>query len=146
MPIGEDPVANYAFSVEIDSQTIAQFQAVEGLKVTIETIEHKENKVGAMPIMKMLPGHVTFEPIVLKRGRINDNNLWDWIKQVQDGDIDGARKNGSITIHDYARAEIGRFNFEMGWPSEVGIDGASADSDEVMLESVTIVHEGLKVG
>ena len=146
MPIGEDPVANYAFSVEIDSQTIAQFQAVEGLKISIAVIEHKENKMGALPVMKMLPGHVEYEPIVLKRGRINDNNLWQWIKQVQEGDIDGARKNGSITIHDYSHAEIGRFNFEMGWPSSVEVGAVDATGDEVLLETVEITHEGLKVG
>lgn len=146
MPIGEDPVANYAFSVEIDSQTIAQFQSVEGLGISISVIEHKANKTGALPVMKKLPGHVEFEDIVLKRGRINDNNFWDWIKQVQDGDVDGARKNGSITIHDYAHAEVGRFNFEMGWPSEVKMGGFDASADEVLLETVTITHEGLKVG
>lgn len=146
MPIGEDPVSNYNFSVEIDGQTIAQFQAAEGISIEISVIEHKENKTGGLPVMKKLPGHVQFADIVLKRGRVSENNFWDWIKQVQDGDVDGARKNGSITINDYMRAEVGRFNFEMGWPSKVELGNFDASADEVLLETVTITHEGLKVG
>jgi len=146
MPIGEDPVANYAFSVEIDSIVLAQFQQVEGLAIEISTIEHRENKVGALPVMKQLPGHVTYTAITCKRGRINDNALWEWMRKVESGDIDGARKNGSVTVHDYQHAEIGRFNFEMGWPSKVELSGFDASADEVLLETVTITHEGLKVG
>ena len=146
MPIGEDPISNYNFSVEIDSQTIAQFQQVEGISVEISVIEHKENKVGALPVLKKLPGHVQFADIVLKRGRVADNNFWDWIKQVQSGDVDAARKNGSITVHDYMHSEVGRFNFEMGWPSKVELGGFDATADDILLETVTITHEGLKVG
>ncbi len=146
MPIGEDPVSNYNFSVEIDGQTIAQFQAVEGLSIEIAKIEHRENKTGGLPVMKALPGHVQYGDIVLKRGRVTENNFWDWIKQVQDGDVDAARKNGSVTINDYMHAEVGRWNFEFGWPSKVELGGFDATADEVLIETVTIVHEGLKVG
>lgn len=145
MPIGEDPQAVYAFSVEVDGLTLAQFQGAEGLNIEVSVIEHKENKVGGLPVMKKLPGHVKYGDIVLKRGRINDNELWDWIKQVQDGDVDGARKNGSVVLMDYTRGEIGRFNFENGWPSKVEVGGADASSDEVLMETITITHEGLKV-
>ena len=55
-----------------------------------------------------------FEDIVLRRGKVADPAFWTWIKQVQDGKIDEARKNGSIVLYDYAHGEVSRFNFEAG--------------------------------
>ena len=145
MPIGEDPIAGYAFHVEIDGITLAQFKEVDGLSIEISVIEHKENKMGGLPVLKKLPGHVKYSDITLKYGKINTKNFWDWIKQVQDGDIDGARKNGSVVLYDYKRGEVGRFNFEKGWPSKVEVGGPKADGDEVLIETVTIAHEKLAV-
>ena len=146
MPIGTDPIVTYAFSVEVDGMTIAQFQEASGISIEISVIEHKENKLGGLPVMKKLPGHVKYADIVLKRGKVSDKDFWEWIKKVQNGDIDGARKNGSIVIRDYTHGEQQRFNFENGWPSKVEVSGGNAKSDEVMIESVTITHEALKIG
>jgi phage tail-like protein len=146
MPIGIDPIASYAFHVEIDSLTIAQFKEVEGLSISVGVIEHKANKLLGQPIMKKLPGSVKFEDIVMRRGKIADPAFWSWIKLVQDGKIDEARKNGSVVLYDYARGEVSRFNFEAGWPSRVEVGKLQAGSDTVLLETVTITHENLVVG
>lgn len=146
MPIGIDPIASYAFHVEIDSLTIAQFKEVEGLSISVGVIEHKANKLLGQPIMKKLPGSVKFEDLVLRRGKIADPAFWTWIKLVQDGKIDEARKNGSVVLYDYARGEVSRFNFEAGWPSRVEVGKLQAGSDTVLLETVTITHENLVVG
>jgi phage tail-like protein len=145
MPIGEDPIAGYAFHVEIDSITLAQFKEVDGLSIETTVIEHRENKLTGMPVLRKLPGNVKFSDITLKRGKINDKAFWEWIKKVQDGDIDSARKNGSIVLFDYKHGEVSRFNFEKGWPSKVEVGTLQAGADDVLLETVTIVHEGLKV-
>ncbi len=139
-----DVQAVYAFSVEVDGLIFAQFQAAEGMTIEISVIEHLENKLGGLPVLTKLPGHVKYGDITLKRGRISNNEMWEWIKMVQEGDVDGARKNGSIILLDYTKGEIGRFNFEAGWPSKVEIGGVDASSDEVLMETVTITHEGLK--
>ncbi len=139
-----DVQAVYAFSVEVDGLIFGQFQAAEGMSMEISVIEHQENKIGGLPVLVKLPGHVKYGDITLKRGRISNNEMWDWMKMVQDGDVDGARKNGSIVLLDYTRGEIGRFNFENGWPSKVEIAGVDASSDDILMETVTITHEGLR--
>ena len=143
MPIGIDPVASYTYHVEIDGLVIAQFKEVSGLSVTITVIEHRENKLGGLPVLKKLPGVIDYPDIVLKRGRINDPAFWNWIKQVQDGQIDAARRHGSVTLFDYAHGMVSKFDFINGWPSKVDIGTLGADSNTVLLESVTITHEGL---
>lgn len=145
MPIGEDALAGYHFSIEIDGVSIAQFREVSGLSAEIQTIEHRENKPGGLPVLKKLPGAQKFGDITLKRGRTDSNDLWKWLKTVQDGKIDDARKNGSVVLFDYANGEKGRFNFTNGWPSKVSLGSMAAGGNDVLVEECTITHEGLAV-
>jgi phage tail-like protein len=143
LPSPEDALAGYSFSVEIDGITIAQFKEVSGINAEIQTIEHRENKVGGLPVMKKLPGARKWGDLTLKRGRTDNKALWDWIKEVQDGNMAAARKNGSIVLMDYQHGETSRFNFQNGWPSKVSIGGLNAGGNDILVEEVTIVHEGL---
>jgi len=140
-----DPIATYAYHVEIDSITVAQFKQVSGLSISVGVIEHRSNKLMGQPIMKKLPGSVTFENIVLARGKVADQAFWSWMKLVQDGKIAEARKSGSIVLFDYAHGEVNRFNFEQGWPSKIEVGRLESGADSVLLETVTITHENLRV-
>jgi phage tail-like protein len=143
LPSPEDALAGYSFSVEIDGITIAQFKEVSGINAEIQTIEHRENKVGGLPVMKKLPGARKWGDLTLKRGRTDNKALWDWIKSVQDGNMAAARKNGSIVLMDYQHGETSRFSFVNGWPSKVSIGSLNAGGNDILIEEVTIVHEGL---
>ncbi len=143
MPIGEDAVAGYTFQIEVEGVTIAQFKEVGGIGNEVQVIEHRENKMGGIPILKKLPGAIKTTDLTLKRGKTDDPALWKWHKQVQDGDIDGARKNGSIVLYDYKRGEVARFNFVNGWPSKVTIGNLQAGGNDILIEETTIAHEGV---
>jgi len=143
LPSPEDALAGYSFSVEIDGVTIAQFKEVSGLSAEIQTIEHRENKVGGLPVLKQLPGAKKWGNLTLKRGRTDNKALWDWIKSVQDGNMQAARKNGSVVLMDYQHGETSRFSFINAWPSKVSIGSLNAGGNDILLEEVTIVHEGL---
>jgi phage tail-like protein len=143
MPIGEDALAGYHFSVEIDGVTIAQFKELSGLSAEIQTIEHRENKKGGLPVMKKLPGAKKYGDITLKHGKTDSKAVWEWLKKVQDGDIDTARKNGSVVLFDYKMGEVGRFNFVNAWPSKVSLGALQAAGNDVLLEECVITHEGV---
>jgi len=140
-----DPLASYSFGVEITGVTIAQFKEVSGLGVSIGVIENRSNQVGGQPILQKMPGSVKYDDIHLSRGKVADPAFWEWIKTVQDGKIDQARKDGSIILFDVMHGEVTRFNFFNGWPSRVDIGKLSAGADSVLLESVTITIERLEV-
>ena len=140
-----DPLASYSFGVEITGVTVAQFKEVSGLGISITVIENRANQVGGQPVLQKLPGSVKYEDIHLSRGKVADPAFWTWMKTVQEGKIDQARKDGSIILFDYARGEVTRFNFFNGWPSHVEIGKLSAGADQVLLESVTITIERLEV-
>jgi len=145
MAIGEDAIGNYAFQIEVDKMTIAQFKEVSGLTAEIQVIEHRENKPKGIPIVKKLPGARKWGDLVLKRGKTDSADFWKWIKEVQDGKIDSARRNASIVLYDFELGEKARFNITNAWPSKVNIGNLQAGGSEVVIEECTIVHEGLEV-
>jgi phage tail-like protein len=142
MPIGEDALAGYHFSIEIDGVAIAQFKELSGLSAEIQVIEHRENKVKGLPVLKKLPGAKKYGDLTLKRGRTDNKALWDWIKKVQDGDIDGARKNASVVLYDYKLGETSRWNILNAWPSKVSVGALQAGGNDVLVEECVITHEG----
>lgn len=145
MPIGEDAIGNYAYQIEIDRITLAQFKEVTGLTAEIQVIEHRENKPKGIPVIKKLPGARKWGDIVLKRGKTDNPAFWHWIKEVQDGKIDSARRNASVVLFDYGLGEKARFNIFNAWPSKVSIGSLQAGGSDIILEECTLVHEGLEV-
>ncbi len=108
------------FSIEIDGVTIAQFKEVSGLNAEIQTIEHRENKLGGLPVLKKLPGARKWGDLTLKRGRTDNKALWDWIKTVQDGKIDGRaqeRLDRAVRLRRTARCRASTSS--TAWPSKV---------------------------
>jgi phage tail-like protein len=143
MPIGEDALANYAWQVEVDGVTIAQFKEASGISIEVSVIEHQENKPKGIPSNKKLPALMKYGDITLKRGLTTDKGWWEWIKEVQEGKIDKARRNASLVSFDYEHGEKMRFNLRNVWPSKITLSPMQAGGTDVLVEEVTLVHEGL---
>ena len=144
MATGErtDPYRGYNFKVEIDGITRAGFQEASGLDTTQAPIEYREGD-DALTSHK-LPGLNTYANISLRRGITDDAELWDWRKTCQDSEIE--RKNGSIVLCDDTGEEKLRWNFVEGWPTKWTGPSFSAAGNEVAIESLEIVHEGMDKG
>jgi len=145
MPIGEDAIAGYTFKIEIDGQVIAQFKEVSGPSSEVQVIEHRENNLQGKEVIKKLPGQKKWGDITLKRGKTDNKVIWEWHRLVMDGKIDEARKNGSIVLYDYAGGEISRYNFVNAWPSKASLGSLQAGGNDVLMEEVTLVIEGLEL-
>jgi phage tail-like protein len=138
-----DPLVGYHFFVEIDGITQAQFKECSGLDSSSEVVEYKEAGKNGVVVIRKQPGALKWSDIVLKRGITDVLELWDWRKQIEQGKIKQARKNGSIVLYDQANSEIARWNFVEGWPSKLTGPQMKADGNEVAIEEMTISHEGL---
>jgi phage tail-like protein len=138
-----DVVATRLFGIDIDGVAIAQFREVAGITNAIQVIEHRENNKEGKQILKKLPGQQSAGDITLRRGKSSDKALWEWFKQVQDGDVAGARRNGSIILYDYEHGEVARYNFTNGWPSKLSITNLGAQANDIVVEECVITHEGL---
>jgi phage tail-like protein len=142
---GADAIGNHAWQVEVGGRTIAQFKEASGLGTEVSVIEQIENKPGGIPVTLKLPGIAKWSDITLKRGISDDPGWWKWIKEVQDGKIDGARAEASIVLYSYERGEKMRFNLIACWPSKVTLSALQAGGTEIAMEEVTLVHQGLEI-
>lgn len=138
-----DPYRNFNFLVEIDGIAQASFKECAGLDSTTEVIEHREG--GDNLAVRKLPGRASFGDITLKWGTTDSVELWNWRASVVSGLF--TRRNGSIVLYDLANAEeVARWNFVRGWPSKWEGPSLDAAANEVSLETLTIVHEGIERG
>jgi phage tail-like protein len=88
-----------------------------------------------------VPGRLKWEKITLKRGITSAMDIWDWRKMVEDGDVDGARRNGSIIMFNHMLEPVAQWDFERAWPVKVTGPQPKADSNEIGLEELTLTHE-----
>jgi phage tail-like protein len=142
MPTGDlpDPYVNYNFHVEIDGISRAAFQEVTGLDSTIDVIEHREGGWNTTP--HKFPGQTKHANLVLKHGMDADKELFDWHRAVVEGTTD--RRNGAIILLDRRAQEVARWNFVRAWPSKYTGPSLNAESNDVSVETVELVHEGLE--
>jgi phage tail-like protein len=135
-----DPFVNFNFLVEIDGITRAAFQEASGFNSTIDVIEHREG--GENTTLRKFPGLTKYSNIVLKRGITDDHELYDWHRQVVQGDVD--RRNGSIVLLDRRGDEVTRWNFFRAWPTKWDGPDFNAEGSDVAIESLELAHEGIE--
>ncbi|HEB65664.1 MAG TPA: phage tail protein [Chloroflexi bacterium] len=137
----EDPLVGFHFAIDIQGAVTGYFTECSGIGSEHEVIEHKViNEQGQEVVMK-IPGRMKWENITLKRGITSNMDIWDWRKQVEDGDVEGARRNGSIIMYNEELKEVARWNFERAWPVKVTGPQPKADSNEIGIEELVITHE-----
>ena len=136
----EIPLTSFSFGIEVGSVT-GFFTEVSGLGSETEVTEHKVMGPGGQQIVRKIPGRLKWDNITLKRGITSSMDMWDWRKQVEDGNVDGARMNGSIMMYDQTGGEVARWNFERGWPSKLTGPSIKSDDNAIGVEELTIVHE-----
>jgi phage tail-like protein len=150
--INTDPIVAQNFYLEIDGEKII-LSGVSGLDVEVDVVTIQQNgKDGKKQSVKTVGTNTKVPDISLTRmapmSATNDP-IWKWFKAVRESGFagtarTGSRKNGSIVFFDTSLKEVGRFNFFNGWPSKIGTDAVSTDSNEALKETVTIVIERLE--
>jgi len=140
-----DPLVGFHFMVEVQGKVTGFFTEVSGLGSETETIDHKIMSAGAKePIIRKIPGRLKWGDITLKRGITKNMDMWDWRKMVEEGKVADARSDGTITMLSQDLTPVAEWTFTKGWPSKISGPAPKADGNEVGIEELTIVHEGIK--
>lgn len=137
----EDPLVGFHFAVEIQGVVTGFFTECSGLGSEHETIEHNVVTEKGQEIVMKIPGRLKWQDITLKRGITSSMDIWDWRKMVEDGQIEDARHDGSITMFDQELNPVARWEFKRGWPVKVTGPQPKSDSNEIGVEELTIAHE-----
>lgn len=139
----EELFGAYHFLLEIqgvvnDTRVIVGgFKSVSGMDSETEIVEFKQ---GNDKIVRKKPGRTTYSNIVLERGYTATDDLWNWRKNIEDGQID--RRSGSVIILDQdGETEVARYNFFEAWPCKWYVPDMDSDTSGMAIEKVEIAVE-----
>ncbi len=137
-----DPYRGYNFVLEIDKVARGTFAEVGGLSAEGDAVDYREGSDLQSNVRK-LTGLRKYTNITLKRGYTADKSLWQWYMNIVNGVAD--RRNVTIVLMNEARQPVLRWNAEAAWINKIEGPGLKASGNEVAMESVELVHEGLTI-
>ena len=137
----EDPLVSFHFMIDCQEEIKGYFTECSGLGSESEVMEHKVVNEKGIEIVKKIPGRLKWGDITLKRGITSNLDMWNWRRQVEEGKVGEARRNGSIVMYDQELQEKARWNFVNGWPTKISGPSPKADSNEIGVEELVIAHE-----
>jgi phage tail-like protein len=128
----------------------AAFQECQGFKRTQKSIDiyevtpekwGKANNSGRI-IQTKIPGNVESSNLILKRGMTISLTLWEWFKDVEEGNwAQRRKKNGTLTIYDLKNNGVVKFEFQRAWPTSYKIGDVGANKAEHEIEELELVVE-----
>ncbi|MCO4769197.1 MAG: phage tail protein [Deltaproteobacteria bacterium] len=144
--ITEELYAAFNFLLEIEgivgdtAVVVGGFKSVSGMDSETEIIEFKQ---GNDIRVRKKPGRTTYSNIVLERGYTATDDLWEWRKSIEEGNID--RRSGAVIILDHdGDGEVARYEFFEGWPCKWYVPEMSADQSGMAIEKIEIAVEQVK--
>jgi len=136
------PLVKFHFQVEWGGTKIG-FTEVSGLDVETEVVEYREGNSPEYSKIKM-PGMQKFSNITLKRGTFkSDNEYFAWWKTVKLNTIE--RRDITISLLNENHEPVVTWKVKSAWPTKIQSTNLKADGNEVAIESMEIVHEGLTI-
>jgi phage tail-like protein len=136
------PLVKFHFQVEWSGTKIG-FTEVSGLDVESEVVEYRDGASPEYSKIKM-PGMQKYSNITLKRGTFaTDNEFFNWWNTVKLNTIE--RRDITISLLNEEHEPVITWKVKNAWPSKVQSTDLKADGNEVAIESMEIVHEGLTI-
>jgi phage tail-like protein len=138
----EYPLPKFHFQVEWGGTKIG-FSEISGLDVETEVIEYRDGASPEYSKLKM-PGMQKPANITLKRGVFKaDNEFYDWWNTVKLNTIQ--RRDLTISLLNESHEPVLVWKIKNAWPTKIQSTDLKAEGNEVAIESIELVHEGLSI-
>ena len=135
-----DPYRTFNFQLEIDGVPLGAFSEASGLTAEGDAVDYREGTDLQQNVRK-LTGLRKYSNITLKRGYTQDKTLWQWYTNIANGVDD--RRNVTLVLLNERREAVLRWHAESAWINKIEGPSLKAASNDVSMESIELVHEGL---
>lgn len=136
------PMSKFHFQVEWGGTTIG-FTEVSGLDVETEVIEYRDGASPDYSKIKM-PGMQKFSNITMKRGTFKSNNeFYEWWNSIEMNQV--IRRDITVSLLNEEHEPVVIWKVKNAWPAKITSTDLKADGNEVAIESIELVHEGLAI-
>jgi phage tail-like protein len=137
-----DPYRAFNFQLEIDGVPLGAFSECSGLTADGDAVDYREG-TDLQPNVRKLVGLRKYSNITLKRGYTQDKSLWVWYNNIFAGVQD--RRNVTVILMDEEHKPVLRWHAENAWVNKIEGPSFKASGNEIAIESVELVHEGLTI-
>ncbi|MDH6143530.1 MULTISPECIES: phage tail protein [Kitasatospora] len=135
-----DPFPGFRFTVLRNGQPIGGFSEVGGLQLETEVFDYPEG--GVNDVVHKLPVRTKQTNLSLKRG-LADRILWDWHDDVVSGRV--TRWDVVVLVYDQAGdTPVAQWGLHRVYPVKWVGPSLNATQNQVAIETLELVHEGLK--
>lgn len=147
MPLADplDSASANGFIVTIDGIQIPKVTEVSGLKSEVDKIELKQQTSDGKYVVRQLIGRAKPGEITVTRGLTDSRTVTDWLKQVAEGDVAGARKTASVELLDYQGSPIKTYSFNNCWVRSVEVNALKAGAAEQATEKFIVCYDEVSV-
>lgn len=136
------PYKSYRFKVEIGGVMVAGFSEVSGFDATFDVVEYREGDAADNTPRKQ-PGLVKYSNIVFKRGVIDEIEFFNWIDEIDKGQITQDRKTVTVQLYNDEDTVVASWQILRAWPCKYTGPELKGNSSEIAMESIEFAHEGL---
>lgn len=134
------PLLRFPFRVQWDAEEM-RFQEALGLDTEASSITYRAGSSEVFSAVKM-PGLKKFGNVTLKQGVVKANStLWDWFGQITANTIQ--RKRVRVSLLDETGHPTMVWTLTNAWPTQVSRADGTFGDDEVAVELVEFVCDGL---
>ena len=137
-----DPYRGFNFILEIERIPLCAFAEVSGLTGEGDSVDYREGADKQNSVRKLV-GLRKYTNLTLKRGYTQNKELWVWFTNILNGVPD--RRNVTIVLLNEAREVALRWDAEHAWINKIEGPSFKASGNEIAMESVELVHEGLTI-
>jgi phage tail-like protein len=138
----KDPLRNFRFRVEIDNISVAGFSEATIGPALLQSIDYREGTDA--PHVRKLPGLAKFGNITLRRGVSDNLELYNWFRHVASGSTPTDRRSMVIVVADESGADAARFVVDNAWPVRYESSDLNAKGNDVLIETLEVVNEGIE--
>lgn len=136
------PMPKFYFSVTWGKQKMS-FQEVSGLDMQSEEIKYRHGDNPVFSPIKM-PGLKKYGNVTMKKGIfVSDNNFWVWFDKIKMNTIE--RVPVTIALLDEGGKSTMTWKLANAWPTKITGTDLKSEGNEVAVETIEIVHEGLTI-
>lgn len=142
------PYMQFSFLVNLGAGTDptsvqAGFQEVTGLATELAQQDYRNGNSTHNNVIK-LTGLNKAADVTFKRGIINPTALFDWLKQVRDGDPNH-RRTITVELQSENHTVVARWTLNEARPMKYTLGGLNAKGNDAAMEELVVAYERLDV-
>ncbi len=136
------PLRGFRFTASFGTLGTSSFKSVTGFSVNVDSSTYREGGSTYLTARK-LPGLVNYDDITLEKGMYDNPLLYNFFNGFLEGNS-FTPVEGKIIIYDNAGNPTASWTVINAWPTSYRGGDLSAEDSSILVESLTLAHEGIR--